>query len=150
MYSRRVAERRGGANDGDLAEARELAHMFMLIAERARSDFDAATAQFDLPVHLSRAVLVLRQPTSMREVAEQLACDPSNVTGIADQLEMRGLGARTTGADRRVKLIELTPAGEQLRACIAAAVVDHGTFAGQLSRAQRRELRGLLEALLEP
>ena len=48
----------------------------------------------------------------MSSIAEALACDASNVTGIVDRLESRGLIARATGADdRRVKTITLTAHG---------------------------------------
>ena len=52
----------------------------------------------------------------MGEIAELLRCDPSNVTGIADALEARGLARRRpSDADRRVKALELTAKGEKLR-----------------------------------
>ena len=52
----------------------------------------------------------------MGEIAEELRCDPSNVTGIADALEARGLARRRPSeADRRVKALELTAKGERLR-----------------------------------
>ena len=48
-------------------------------------------------------------------------CDPSNVTGIADALEARKLARRRPSeADRRVKVIELTAAGERMRGRVMA------------------------------
>ncbi|MBM2811648.1 MAG: transcriptional regulator, MarR family, partial [Chloroflexi bacterium] len=53
---------------------------------------------------------------SQRELAKELACDPSNLTGISDRLEARGLVARRTDPiDRRIKAIVATPEGEALR-----------------------------------
>ena len=50
----------------------------------------------------------------MREVAETLACDSSNLTGITDRLEERGLVRRSADEkDRRVKLLVLTEEGER-------------------------------------
>ena len=56
----------------------------------------------------------------MSGLAELLFCDASNVTGIADRLEARGLiERRSAGGDRRVKVLALTSAGEVVpRACI--------------------------------
>src|ERR1700694_3147370 len=57
------------------------------------------------------------RPLPMRKLAETLSCDASNVTGLIDRLEERGLVARRPSADdRRVKDLRLTPAGERIRA----------------------------------
>jgi MarR family transcriptional regulator, organic hydroperoxide resistance regulator len=54
--------------------------------------------------------------TPMRALAQQLFCDPSNVTGIVDRLEARGLiERRESDRDRRMKIIWLTPEGERTR-----------------------------------
>ena len=55
--------------------------------------------------------------TPMRALAQQLFCDPSNVTGIVDRLEARGLiERRGSETDRRVKIIRLTAEGQRVRA----------------------------------
>jgi DNA-binding MarR family transcriptional regulator len=60
-------------------------------------------------------VLRLLPPGSavpMSTLAARLGCDASNVTGIVDRLEARGLVVRhPAGHDRRVKELALTPAG---------------------------------------
>jgi DNA-binding MarR family transcriptional regulator len=49
-------------------------------------------------------------------LAEALQCHSSNVTGMVDRLEARGLVVRKPDADdRRVKLVALTPQGRELR-----------------------------------
>src|SRR5215469_6856263 len=63
------------------------------------------------------ALRVLDEPRTMSEIASYLHCDNSNVTGIVDGLEARGLAERTPSPDdRRVKLIALTGEGRRLRA----------------------------------
>ena len=58
------------------------------------------------------ALRALDQPRAMSEIAAFLRCDNSNVTGIVDGLEARGLAERTSSpGDRRVKLIALTAEG---------------------------------------
>src|SRR5205823_3780422 len=58
----------------------------------------------------------LEHPVPMNELAETLWCDASNVTGIVDRLEARGLVERRPSPDdRRVKLLCLTDEGEALR-----------------------------------
>src|SRR3979490_2090865 len=57
------------------------------------------------------------RPIPMGQLAETLACDASNVTGLVDRLESRGLVRRRPSAgDRRVKVLVLTPTGSRLRA----------------------------------
>src|ERR1700736_3153862 len=56
------------------------------------------------------------RPVPMGRLAETLACDASNVTGLVDRLELRGLVRRRPSAsDRRVKVLGVPPAGSRLR-----------------------------------
>src|SRR3989442_3609879 len=56
------------------------------------------------------------RPIPMGQLAETLACDASNVTGLVDRLESRGLVRRRPSAQgRRGKMLDLTPAGSRLR-----------------------------------
>ncbi len=62
------------------------------------------------------ALRALEQPIPMGELARMLACDNSNVTGIIDRLEERGLVERRAAKrDRRVKLVALTREGKRLK-----------------------------------
>src|SRR5437667_9419965 len=56
------------------------------------------------------------RPMGMGTLADALLCDASNVTGIVDKLESRGLIARQ-GADhdRRIKMLVVTERGRQVR-----------------------------------
>jgi DNA-binding MarR family transcriptional regulator len=105
-------------------------------------------ATLGLPVHLARAIVVLSNPAPMRDLADQLNCDRSYVTSLADQLEERGLVARVTGDDRRVKLLALTEAGVAMRDQISAAVAERNMILLRLSDDERRRLAPLLEKLL--
>ncbi|WP_083948136.1 MarR family winged helix-turn-helix transcriptional regulator [Thermobifida cellulosilytica] len=131
-----------------LREARELAELLVRVAEESKAVFARTAGEIGLPAHLARAVASLDGPMPMRELADRLACDRSNITGIADQLEQRGLAERTPGRDRRVKLLQLTPAGRRLRADIADRVSNSALVLQRLDDAQRAQLRPLLQALL--
>ena len=55
-------------------------------------------------------------PVAMSALADTLACDASNVTGVVDKMEARGLIARQGATkDRRVKVLVVTDKGRQLR-----------------------------------
>jgi DNA-binding MarR family transcriptional regulator len=92
------------------------------------------------------AVARLGEPRTMGEIAELLGCDPSNVTGIVDALEGRGLaGRRPSAADRRVKVIELTAAGEELHAEVIGRLSEPPQWLSGLSATDKRALRDVLK-----
>ncbi|MFC4372903.1 MarR family winged helix-turn-helix transcriptional regulator [Nocardia halotolerans] len=86
------------------------------------SDFAAASASQNLTASQSKALVVLRRgPIAMRALAETLACDASNVTGIIDRLAKRGLVRRETSAtDRRVTNVVITAEGERVTDAVRA------------------------------
>lgn len=58
-------------------------------------------------------------PQPLRQLAGQLGCDPSNVTLIAGKLEETGLARRVPAPDdRRVRTLELTDRGREVRAAL--------------------------------
>lgn len=135
--------------DDLMVEARRLSALLIKVSEQSRAGFAAALSRFDLPVHLARAVMQLDDPAPMRELAESLACDRSHITGLADQLEERGLVARVPAEDRRVKLLELTPKGRDLRGELSDAVASSSKVLQRLSADERRALEALLLKLLD-
>jgi MarR family transcriptional regulator, organic hydroperoxide resistance regulator len=87
----------------------------------------------------------------MSAMAGHLHCDASNVTGIVDRLEGRGLVARHADAqDRRIKRLRLTPAGEQLRTDFMARLLETPPAIAALSAAEKRALRNALRAASAP
>src|SRR5258707_11462690 len=65
------------------------------------------------------------RPLPMGQLAETLACDASNVTGLVDRLESRGLVRRRPSTeDRRVKVLDLTPTGSRLPPVLSHSL-DH-------------------------
>jgi len=92
------------------------------------------------------ALRMLDQPRPMSEIASYLRCDNSNVTGIVDGLEEKGLVERQPAEhDRRVKLIALTPEGRRLRARLMKAVEVPPEWMQRLSGEDQQALRGILE-----
>ncbi|MFC5906372.1 MarR family winged helix-turn-helix transcriptional regulator [Streptacidiphilus monticola] len=94
--------------------------------------------------------LLRRGPMPMRRIAHTMSCEPSNITGIVDRLEARGLVERRPDPeDRRVKLVAATDAG----AAAAAELRGSLSFAREplaaLSPEERVQLRGLLRRMAE-
>jgi DNA-binding MarR family transcriptional regulator len=90
------------------------------------------------------------QPIPMGRLAEMLSCDASNVTGLVDRLEARGLVQRRPWADdRRVKALDLTPTGSQLRAQLLKNMTRRPLPLSRLSREDQRTLVRILQILVE-
>jgi DNA-binding MarR family transcriptional regulator len=95
--------------------------------------------------HSALWALAPGQRLAMSELADVLMCDASNVTGIVDKLEARGLAQREQGEDRRVKVLVLTAAGEKLREEMVARIHQVPRWISELSRDDQRTLRDLLK-----
>jgi DNA-binding MarR family transcriptional regulator len=90
------------------------------------------------------------RPIPMGQLAETLACDASNVTGLVDRLESRGLvRRRPSETDRRVKVLYLTPTGSKLRALLLDRMTAPPATLERLSPREQRELVRILTRLLE-
>lgn len=103
-----------------------------------------------LGLTLPQAMLLhgLDRPTPMREVADRRHCDASNLTGIVDRLEARGLVVRRTpAADRRVKELVLTDEGRRIHDELAGLAEDIPGFRA-LDAGERADLQRLLAKAL--
>ena len=89
------------------------------------------------------------RPLPMRQLAETLSCDASTVTGLVDRREARGrVERRPSAQDRRVKELQLTPAGLRARSSLLRRMSAQSHPLSRLSSRQQRELIRMLEALL--
>jgi MarR family transcriptional regulator, organic hydroperoxide resistance regulator len=118
------------------------------------SDIEAWITRTVAPLGLTepQALLIrrLRQPMSMGSAAEALRCDASNLTGIVDRMEGRGLvERRTLPADRRVKELVLTDAGRQILSQLDELATAAPGLSG-LSGDEQEALVRLLQRALEP
>jgi DNA-binding MarR family transcriptional regulator len=85
---------------------------------------------------------------SMKAVADRMHCDASNLTGIVDRLEARGLVVRRSHpTDRRVKELVLTDAGERLRDQLTK-LPPYAPELSELSADERATLTELLRRTL--
>jgi MarR family transcriptional regulator, organic hydroperoxide resistance regulator len=90
------------------------------------------------------------RPLPMRNLADTLACDASNVTGLVDRLEDRGLvQRRPSPEDRRIKVIQLTPTGSRVRAQLLRRMTSRSRPLSRLSTAEQRALVRILERLVD-
>jgi DNA-binding MarR family transcriptional regulator len=118
------------------------------IVTRYNTEFDNVAAHHALTRVQSRALLALEEPLSMRELATRLRSEPSNVTGIVDRLEARGLiERRPDPADRRIKKIVTTEEGRTMNKDFKASLDFAAHPLATLDQGQRRQLRDLLRLM---
>ncbi len=148
MDCRKVSCRGGAAPLADQVWAL----LVQLSFDRVHGHFGATAAELELAPTQAMALheLEVERPTSMRELAARLKCDPSNVTGLIDRLEARGLVERQpVPGDRRVKYLALTREGEQLRKRLAARLYAAPHCVTRLAEPDQRKLHDLLVHILE-
>ena len=123
--------------------------MDLVMAERARIPQIAAEFRLSPPqVHALR-VLSPEQPLPMGRLACALGCDASNVTGIVDRLERRGLiERRPSQRDRRVKVLVITAEGAQVRRQLMLRLGEPPQAIAALSPADQKRLAGILRRAL--
>ena len=116
-----------------------------------RARYSSLAAELDLsPVQAS----VLKElepgtPVAMHALADALACDASNVTGIVDRLEARGLlERRESTRDRRVRMLMVTDRGREVRASLLGRLRRPPEEIASLSRADQRTLARILKRAL--
>ncbi|MEY9991022.1 DNA-binding MarR family transcriptional regulator [Streptomyces sp. V4I8] len=128
----------------------EVVDLIGSVVARYHEEYEEAAAEHTLTGAQARLLSLLSlEPLPMRKLAQRLRCEPSNVTGIVDRLETRGLVERRPDpADRRVKLAAATDEGRQ----VARSLRDSLRFAREplagLSEEQRLTLRDLLRRML--
>ncbi|HZM55353.1 MAG TPA: MarR family transcriptional regulator [Acidimicrobiales bacterium] len=101
-----------------LSLVRDVALDLLGIAERLRQHWGAHAAALGLSGAQVKVLLSLvpGEAVPMRNLAERLDYDASNLTTLVDRLQRRGaVERRPDPVDRRVKALVLTPEGEQLR-----------------------------------
>ncbi|MES2979958.1 MAG: MarR family transcriptional regulator [Pseudomonadota bacterium] len=88
--------------------------------------------------------------TDQRSLATMVALDTSTTAGVVDRLEARGLVTRSASPDdKRVRLLTLTPAGQQLLAeAIPRMERVQAMLLAPLTPTQRKEFVRLLDILV--
>jgi len=117
-----------------------------------RADLPALAGEFELSPAQCHVLHLISpgQPLPMNRLAEALACHASNVTGLVDRLESRGLVQRhASDEDRRVKVLELTPAGARLRSTMLERISSPPESFARLPADEQRALVRILKRLLD-
>ncbi|MEU3856215.1 MarR family transcriptional regulator [Streptomyces sp. NPDC028722] len=121
------------------------------VVARFYADYEKAAGEHALTGPQARLLSLLSlEPLPMRKLAQKLKCEPSNVTGIVDRLEARGLAERRPDpADRRVKVAAATEEGRRVARDLREGLHFAREPLAGLSEEQRRSLRDLLRRMLD-
>ncbi|MFE9253655.1 MarR family winged helix-turn-helix transcriptional regulator [Streptomyces sp. NPDC006879] len=128
----------------------EVVELIGSVVARYHEEYEQAAASHQLTGAQARVLgLLALQPTPMRRIAIQLKCEPSNVTGIIDRLEARGLVERRPDpSDRRVKVAAPTEEGVRTAGLLRESLDFAREPLAGLSVAERAVLRDLLQRML--
>ena len=122
----------------------------LFVSQRGR--VPQVAAEFDLSPMQAHVLRLLEpdQPLPMRTLARKLCCDASNVTGIVDRLEERGLVRRQPSPkDRRIKMLVVTDDGMIMRTQLLERLAEAPEPIQRLSESDQRRLRDILERAMD-
>jgi DNA-binding MarR family transcriptional regulator len=121
------------------------------VVARFYADYEKAAGEHTLTGPQARLLSLLSlEPLPMRKLAQKLKCEPSNVTGIVDRLESRGLVERRPDpADRRVKVAAATEEGSRVARDLRESLHFAREPLAALSDGERGALRDLLRRMLD-
>ncbi|MFI6372301.1 MarR family winged helix-turn-helix transcriptional regulator [Streptomyces sp. NPDC050546] len=128
----------------------EVVELIGEVVARFHEDYEEAAAEHSLTGAQARLLsLLCLEALPMRRLAQRLKCEPSNVTGIVDRLEARGLVERQPDpADRRVKVAAATPEGRAVARSLREALRFAREPLAGLSEGERVALRDALRGML--
>lgn len=88
-------------------------------------------------------------PLPMSALADTMACDASNVTGVVDKLELRGLIVRQSAEnDRRVKMLVMTEKGRDVQRKLRALAARSPEAIAALPKAVREQTVAALRSVV--
>jgi DNA-binding MarR family transcriptional regulator len=125
--------------------------MWLQFMVHLRPKLDSVHAEFGLSSVQGHVLFILSEGARpMSDLAGALVCDASNVTGLVDRLEARGLlERRSADHDRRVKLLDLTDEGRKLEKALVERILNPPEAMRALPLEDQRALRDIMRRTLE-
>jgi len=108
-------------------DRRDLAAMFVPLARALVTREEPTLHAHDISMwgYIVLTALAEQPVRTQAALAQAINADKSRIIGVLDDLQQCGLIQRQPDtADRRVHLLSLTPAGDQLRRSVEAAIRD--------------------------
>jgi DNA-binding MarR family transcriptional regulator len=149
-YDRQAIKRTEARMDG----TKMAGHLIRRLHQQSMQVFQTQThaAGFDLTsVQFAALDAIARRPgIDQASLAATISFDRATIGGVIDRLERKGLVQRVVSAqDRRARLLDLTPEGEQmLAACQPLVVALQADILATLSPAERKVFLSLAHKAL--
>ncbi|HEX6117629.1 MAG TPA: MarR family transcriptional regulator [Solirubrobacterales bacterium] len=129
--------------EGTAGEAWVLVAKLMFVHGKPR--FPMIAGELGLSPPQAMLLRLIAEPQPMSSLADTMHCDNSNLTGLADRLEERGLAERRPDPrDRRVKLLASTEAGAKLSEELSRRMAEPPEAILRLSEADQETLVEIL------
>ncbi|WP_433434302.1 MarR family winged helix-turn-helix transcriptional regulator [Nonomuraea sp. CA-141351] len=126
------------------AAERNLCGLVNALARQIEGHIRERSGALNLTAAQAVALRELTGPLTMRDLADRMACEPSNATFVIDRLEEQGIVERRPHPnDRRAKQLVLTPEGTALRERLLALLTEDSPLA-QLTPQDQAALSELL------
>ncbi|MEJ7837257.1 MAG: MarR family transcriptional regulator [Thermomicrobiales bacterium] len=123
----------------------ELEYRLLLLVDRLRTQISGSASQLGLTPQQATLLRHLGTTRTVSELANLLACDRSNVTGLIKRLTTRGLVEQTSDTrDKRVRHLRLTEAGEELRVMLQRSFFAESPATRTLRSDERSQFLALL------
>jgi MarR family transcriptional regulator, organic hydroperoxide resistance regulator len=132
--------------------AQELSQVFFDLLMRHKLSFNEAVLELGLSPIQARTLLCVDpdEPCTMSQVAQELGCGASNITGVIDKLEARALVERQVReGDRRIKAVAMTRKGVALRRRLTERLAQPAPWMLALSVDDQQTLTEILRRALE-
>ena len=137
------------ASASDIVTSKEILDALSELFALMRAEIQKSTGRSGLPPPYALALTKIEGSVGMKELGQELRCDPSFVTAIADGLEEHRLARREIDpADRRAKNLVLTSKGAALRSKLQREFFDDLPGLRNLDERERRALVGLLRKMV--
>lgn len=134
------------------SEADEVwASLATLALRELHSQYAQTFEQLGLIPPEARLLYFLRpeKPLSQRELALQMGCSPSYITGLVDRLEAQGIVERSVDPrDRRANAVKVTARGQIVQAELARRLYTAPPAIAGLAPQELQALRSVLQKLL--
>ncbi len=128
----------------------ELAQTFFQLMMRHRLAMRDLIVDSGLSPPLVATLHMLEGPAlTMRELADMIGLEPSNLTAVVDKLEARGYVERQSSpTDRRIKRVALTRAGRVVRKRLVERLKQPTSWMANLEKNDQEQLLHILQRAL--
>jgi DNA-binding MarR family transcriptional regulator len=152
MHAEAVGSDREPVPPGQLTFQASTWYLLAMAGAQARQLWSGTLTQVHLSPSQFKVLRALSEsgPLCQHQLADLIAVDPRNAVPVIDGLADRGLVARAVHpADRRRRVLTLTPAGQKLATDLASVGSElEDEFLSPLTAAEQDSLRTMLLALL--